>query len=234
MKKVRRALLLTGAVFATATAVAPAASAAPANILAGDPLAVGPAQLRFNPSTYAHDGGTVATMTWLCCGVHNVISTQTGPGGQPLFKSGDLSSAGTTPVNGTEFLPAGSYDFICSYHYPNPPPGMSGRLNVTAKPASVAVEIRSKDIDRVARSGKLALRLTTSSAASVELQGRVGGKGIGRATVATETGAGVLSNLKLKLSNAGADLLEGRKKATVRVTASIATGESSTAKKALK
>src|SRR5687768_16617738 len=74
-----RGTLIGVALFVAAMVAAPAASAAPANIVAGNGFFD-----QYNPTTYSHDGGTIATMTWAGgSGSHDVTANSPAPGGGP-------------------------------------------------------------------------------------------------------------------------------------------------------
>ena len=47
---------------------------------------------------------------------HDVTSNQTGDDGTPLFRSALVDPGSSGPVEGTEYLTTGSYDFFCSVH----------------------------------------------------------------------------------------------------------------------
>ncbi len=122
MRRAATIALLAGSMLALG---APTASAAPADIRTG-PLVLN----LFTASSYDHEGGTVANLTWDGgLAGHNVISSQTGPDGGVLFASATITS-GTTPVNNTQYLPAGDYPFFCDIH----PTTMTSSLHVTGTP----------------------------------------------------------------------------------------------------
>lgn len=57
---------------------------------------------------------------------HDVQATQAGPDGKPLFATPIVGAGRSEFVEGSQFLTAGSYPFICSLHN-----GMRGTLQVT-------------------------------------------------------------------------------------------------------
>ena len=93
---------------------------------------------------------------------HDVTANQTGDDGAPLFRSQLVSPGSSGPVEGTEYLTTGSYDFFCSIH-----PGMEATLEVTSagtpvsrpQPEGVAVKIVSRSLDGVLETGKLKLKV---------------------------------------------------------------------------
>jgi plastocyanin len=180
----------------------------------------------FNASSYAHDGGTVAQLT-VTGSSHNVTAYANGPDGKTLFRSGTISG-GTTPVNGTQYLSAGSYSFFCSIH----PDTMQATLNVTGtglpRP-TVDVAVSSRKLSKVLKKGKLAVKVATTGAPEVALAAV-----LGKRTIATGTVRAGGTTAALKLTKSGRQALAGRDKATVRVTGSIEFGAPDTAKAKLK
>jgi len=91
---------------------------------------------------------------------HNVTATKTGPDGEPLFYSETVAGGDTSPVEGTKYLPAGAYPFVCTLHS-----GMNGRLEVSpigspvARPG-VKAAIPAQRLARVRKTGKLKIRLS--------------------------------------------------------------------------
>jgi plastocyanin len=180
----------------------------------------------FNATSYAHDGGTVAQLT-VTGSSHNVTANANGPDGKTLFRSGTISG-GTTPVNGTQYLSAGSYPFICTIH----PDTMQATLNVTGaglpRP-TVDVAISSRKLSKVLKKGKLAVKATTTGAPEVNLTAALGKRTLGTGTLPPGASKGAL-----KLTKVGRQALAAKEKATVKVTGSIEFGAPDTAKAKLK
>jgi plastocyanin len=215
----RRRGALAAAVAATVLGLGAAVAwAAPAAI-------VGKADDTFDAGSYSHDGGTVAQLT-VTGSNHNVSANANGPDGKVLFRSETISS-GSAPVNGTQYLNAGSYPFICTIH-----PNMQATLNVTGtglpRP-TVDVAVTSRKLSKVLKKGKLAVKVTTSGAPEVALAAILGKRTIatGRVAPGGTTGA-------LKLTKSGRQALAGKDKATLRVTGAIEFGAPDTAKAKLK
>ena len=180
----------------------------------------------FNATSYAHDGGTVAQLT-VTGSNHNVTAYANGPDGKTLFRSGTISS-GTTPVNGTQYLSAGSYPFFCTIH----PDTMQATLNVagTGLPRpTVDVAVSSRKLSKVLKKGKLAVKVRTTGAPEVALAAV-----LGKRTIATGTVRAGGTTAALKLTKSGRQALAGKDKATVKVTGSIEFGAPDTAKAKLK
>jgi plastocyanin len=210
---------------AIAAIAAPSAAAAPANIMAGGP---GGTDV-FDPTTYSHDAGTLASMTWVGGGAHNVTASANGPDGDPLFRSATISG-GATFVNGTQYVQLGSYPFSCTIHA-----GMNGTLNVNAgtpqaRP-SAQLALKSKSLKQVLKSEEIKVKVTMSApnGERAKLQVKLGKKKLTGTVFAASSRVA-----KIGLTNKGIAALEKKTKATVTATASIEFGEPDTAKKSLK
>jgi len=180
----------------------------------------------FDAASYAHDGGSIAQLT-VTGSNHNATAVANGPDGKTLFRSNTIIG-GSTPVNGTQYLSAGSYPFICTIH----PDTMQATLNVTGtglpRP-TVDVAVSSRKLSKVVKKGKLAVKVTTTGAPVVGLTAA-----IGKRTIATGTVPAGGTSAALKLTKSGRQALAGKEKATVRVTGSIDFGAPDTAKAKLK
>ena len=215
----RRAVLAGAACAALLGLGAAVAWAAPATI-------VGESANTFDAASYAHDGGTISQLS-VTGGSHNVTANGNGPDGKALFRSNTISG-GTTPVNGTQYLSAGSYPFICTIH----PTTMQATLNVTGtglpRP-TVDVTVSSRKLSKVLKKGKLAVKATTTGNPEVALTAA-----LGKRTIATGTVPPGGTTAALKLTKSGRQALAGKDKATVKVTGSIDFGAPDTVKSKLK
>jgi len=218
--KMRRRRVLAGAAIAAVVGLGAAVAwAAPATI-------VGQGNDTFNAAAYSHDGGTVAQLT-VTGSSHNATANANGPDGKALFRSNTISG-GNTPVNGTQYLSAGSYPFICTIH----PTTMQATLNVsgTGLPRpTVDLAVTSRKLSKVLKKGKLAVKATTTGNPAVALRAA-----LGKRTIATGTVPAGGTTAAMKLSKAGKQALRGKDKATVKVTGSIDFGAPDTAKAKLK
>jgi plastocyanin len=215
----RRRGVLAGAASAALLGLGAAVAwAAPAAI-------VGQADNTFSQASYSHDGGTVARLT-VGGGTHNATANANGPDGKALFRSATVSS-GNTPVDGTQYLNAGSYPFICTIH----PTTMQATLNVTGtglpRP-TVDLAITSRKLAKVVKKGKLQVKVTTTGAPEVALSAA-----LGKRSIATGTARAGATSAVLKLTKSGRQALAGKAKATVKVTGSIDFGAPDTAKRKL-
>jgi plastocyanin len=95
----------------------------------------------YGKASFTIDRGTVATFQNLDPGAaqHDVTAVDFGSDGKPLFSSAAIN-AGQTPVNGTQFLTAGTYRFFCTIH----PTQMAGELVVTGSGPSPAHKKKCK------------------------------------------------------------------------------------------
>jgi plastocyanin len=215
----RRGMLAGAAITAVLGLGAAVAWAAPATITAGPGNA-------FSAASYSHDAGTVAQFVNLG-GSHNVTANGKGPDGQALFRSATISG-GTTPVDGSQYVAAGSYPFICTIH----PTEMQATLTVSGTPQprpTVDVGVTSRKLETVLKKGKIAVKAATTGSPEVDLTAT-----LGKRTIATGTIPAGGTRGTLKLSKAGKRALRGKDKATVKVTGSIDFGAPDTVKAKLK
>jgi len=219
------AVALTAAA-ALAAAAPSGASAAPATILAGDPLAMNPNV--FSAPSYAHQAGTVASLRWRAGGPHDADAAGNGPDGEPFFAT-ELTRS-SLPVNGTQYLDRGVYPFFCSIH-----DGMTSTLNVNSgtplpRP-ELRLKLKTKDLDRVVRKGALRVKaaITGGSGEEAEVEVRLGKKRLAK------TGSTRRSKvLKLRLTKKGRAALAKRAKAKLKLLGTIEFGEPERAKAKLR
>jgi plastocyanin len=176
----------------------------------------------FSPTAYTADQGEVSQLQ-VTGSMHNVTSTQTGPDGNPLFKSATISS-GTTPVNGTQFLGPGDYPFFCTVHGPS----MSGTLHVNAAGTPQArphvdLRITTKKLSKAIGKG-LSLEINSNAKVSgVEVVAK-----LGKATIGTASNLAFFEGQQfdvIRLTKSGKAKLRGKSKASVSVTATIPFGD---------
>lgn len=170
---------------------------------------------------------------------HDVTSSQNGPDGRPLFASALITGGQSAFVEGSQYLTAGSYPFLCSVHpfmtgtltvtsagTPVPRPGGGGSTADTVAPA-VALRVTS------ARLRRFVTRVTVDEASTVAVKAtaRVGGRRVtvGRGS-ATQSAAGPRS-VRLAVTSAGRRALRSRKSVavSVRATAKDAAGNARSA-----
>lgn len=149
---------------------------------------------------------------------HNVYSRGTGPDGGSLFYSKTIGPATTTPIDGTEYLAAGSYPFFCTLHS-----GMNGVLQVTAgKPAprpQVVPKIVSRSVPAVVGKGAVDLTLRPSaSTGPVRVTVAVGSKTIATARLG-RLAAGGSKKVSARLTAKGRKAIEQGRSVKVKATA---------------
>jgi plastocyanin len=178
-----------------------------------------------------HNGDTVA---------HDVTATQNTPDGKPLFRSATTDPGKDAPVDGTQYLTTGHYDFICSIH-----PDMKGSIHVTTngtpvkragggsssaptgakdtvKP-TVVVRVASRHVHDVRAGHDLTVRVQLSEPGHVELRAiarpRPGGPLVTVARGTTRLKAAGLRRVHLRLTRAGRAAVRRHRGLAVIVTA---------------
>jgi plastocyanin len=166
---------------------------------------------------------------------HNVTARAIGPDGKPLFRSGTIVGINSTVVNGTQYLAAGDYPFLCTIH----PTEMQGTLHVTSAGAAIArpqidVSIVSRSLARVRNSGKALVKVhatTVSNGVSLVLK-------LGKAKLGSKSGlnltAGQTMKVRISLTRKGRKKLAGRTTAKLRLVGSVPFGRTDTAVKRLR
>jgi len=195
--------------------------------LAASQTIIGQGTDTFNQVTYTTDQGEVVPFQ-VTGSTHNVTARTNGPDGQALFRSPTIAG-GTTGVQGTQYLSAGTYTFYCTVH----PTTMQATLQVTsngtpqARP-SASVSVRSKKIAKVSKKG-IQVAINTST----KIDGASLTAKLGKSTIGTAGGLSLAAGqqtVTLKLSKAGKNKLRGKSKASVTVTAGIPFGSPASGK----
>jgi plastocyanin len=198
--------------------------------LAASQTIVGQIDDTYNHATYTADQGEVAQFQ-VTGDTHNVTAHQNGPDGAALFRTPTISG-GTTGVQGTQYLSAGSYTFFCTVH----PTTMQATLVVTgngapqARPAAT-VSVRSKKLAKVSKKGILVAINTTTKVDGASLVAK-----LGKATIGKADGLSLAAGQQfatVKLSKSGKNKLKKKSKASVTVTASIPFGSPASGKSKL-
>ena len=195
--------------------------------LAASQTIVGQADNTYTASTYTADQGEVVQFQ-VTGSTHNVTAHQNGPDGKALFRTPTISG-GSTGVQGTQYLSAGTYTFFCSVH----PSTMQATLVVTGngtpqpRPAAT-LSVRSKKISKVAKRGLQVAINASTKIDDVSLIAKLGNATIGKAD-----GLSLFSGQQvqvLKLTKSGKSKLARKSKARVTVTADIPFGSPASAK----
>ena len=193
---------------------------------------------RFSGDTYTMDQGEKLVFHNGDTVTHDVTATQKGSDGKPMFSSGSVDAGKSAPVDGSQYLTEGHYEFICSIHpnmkamlmvtgngTPAQRPGSSGMSTPSAakdtKAPDLALRIVSRGV-RVARTRHaLTVRVTLSEPAHVMLKAvarpRVNGKLVTIAKTEKHLAAGA-HRVRVKLTPAGRAALHGKRHLAVIVT----------------
>ena len=166
---------------------------------------------------------------------HDVFAVSTGPDGGSLFHNDELfTGPKTEEVKGVKYLPAGDYQFYCTYHHE-----MTGTLTVTnqGSPAvrpKISVAIKDSKLSKVTKSGLLKTQIHDSTTAgAVDLKAT-----LGQTTLADKehiaVAGGDSQKVSLKLSKDGKKALKGLDKAKIKLAGTVAFGQPDSAKKTLK
>jgi plastocyanin len=196
--------------------------------ITASPQSFCPPNCIFSKPTFTIDQGTVATFQNMDTITHNV----SGPG----FQSSPLNvgPGQSAPVQGTQFLDPGTYQFVCTLHT-----GMSASLVVSSSGTPVArpkvkLKILSSKLDKVVSSRRLKVKVTAVTASNnVSLTAKKGAKKLGsKANI--DLAAGASRTVKLRLTGAGRNALDGLKSAKVKVTAKVPNGSPVSATRTLR
>jgi plastocyanin len=187
----------------------------------------------FSQASYTIDQGEVANFANPAASEHNVTATSNGPDGEKLFRSATVSS-GQAAVNGTQYLSAGTYRFLCTIHA-----GMAADLVVTGNGAPVArpevkLKVSSRKLDKVVSSRKLKVKVSAPAQSDgVTVSARKGARKV-TASKHVDLAAGSSRTLNLKLTGSGRKALGKLDAAKVKVTATVPFGAPASAKRKLK
>jgi plastocyanin len=188
---------------------------------------VGQGDNTFNAPTYTIDQGEVAQLQ-VTGSSHNATARSNGPDGKALFRSATISG-GMTPVDGTQYLSAGDYQFFCTIH----PTTMQATLHVSGAGApaarpQVGLTLQTKTISKALKKGLLV---------GINSNGKVDGASLtaklGKTTIAQKAGLGFAVGQQfdvLKLNKAGKAKLRGKDKATITLSADVPFGSPASGK----
>jgi len=168
---------------------------------------------------------------------HDVTSEKTGAGNKPLFSTPLVSGGGSSFVEGSQYLTAGSYAFFCSVHAnmrgtltvttagtPVPRPGSGGGGaggggggQADTTPPTVTFGIKASRSSQVRRAGALKVGVTVDEPADLQLNATVGSKAKLIASGTAQFSVADTRTVTLKLTRAGRRAL--KRATTVTVTA---------------
>jgi hypothetical protein len=224
-------LIFLGTAAAVLGVIAASAWAVFQPIGAGDDFYAGGSGDPANP-TFTMDQGDRPSFTDGGVAQHNVTARSNGPDGKALFTTPTLNGGQSATLDGTQYLPAGTYTFFCTIH----PTEMQATLVVTgngtpqARPTA-SLKVNTKSLSQVIKKG-----FKVSINASTQISGATLTAKLGKATIAKTTTslASGAQTKKLKLTKAGKSKLRKKSKAKVKVTADIPFGAPASAKANLK
>ncbi len=150
---------------------------------------------------------------------------RTSSGGKPLFRSKTIGIGKSAPIDGLQYLPAGTYKFVCSIH----PDSMKGSFVISNKGTPVArpkidVSIPAQTLNKVRGSGKLKVKVkAVTKSAGISIEARKGAKLIGKKS-GLSLPAGATRTVKVALSARGRKALRGVSSAAVSATGSVPFG----------
>jgi plastocyanin len=202
---------------------------------ASETVTSSPTCCTYSKASFTIDAGTVGSFQNQTTGIpHTMTASENGPDNKPLFDTETVSSGQGAAVNGTQYLAPGSYHFFCEVHGPS----MSADLIVTGNGTTVArpqisLKVLSKDLGKVASSGKLKLKLSAVTAsADIDVSAQKGPKKLGSVRK-VNLAAGASRVVKLALSSSARKALEGLSSAKVKATAEVPFGAPAQAKRRL-
>jgi plastocyanin len=201
--------------------------------LAASPPIIGQIDDTYSAPTYTIDQGEVAQLQ-VTGSDHNVNARTNGPDGGALFLSPTITS-GSAPVQGTQYLSAGDYQFFCTIH----PTTMQATLHVSANGTPQArptatLKVRTKTISKALKKGLIVSVNTSVGADQVALVAKLGKATLGKGTSHQVDPGSSAQTATIKLTKAGKSKLRSKKTAKVTVTGNIAFGSPATAKAKLK
>ncbi len=202
---------------------------------ASETVTSSPACCTYSKATYTIDAGSVGSFQNQTAGIpHTMTASGDGPDNKPLFDTGAVSSGQTAAAKGTQFLAPGTYHFFCMIHGPS----MSADLIVTGNGApvgrpEVSLKFLSKDLSKVASSGKLKLKLSAATASDgIVVSAKKGAKKLGPVKK-VDLAAGGSRVVKLPLNSSARKALGDLSKAKVKATAEVPFGAPAHAKRGL-
>lgn len=215
------AMVAVAALLASAATTASTAAAA-------DDIVASPACCTFAPGPFRQGLGETSNLVIPADAdaPHNVESIALGPDGKSLFASTANVAGTSTPVEGTQYLGAGTYPFICSLHGS----GMSGELVVDGASGSAVPrpQLRfafpRRKLKQVRRKG-VRLRVRGATAvpeATVEV--RLAGKGVIGRRAGIALAAGQTRVLTFRLSKKLRKAIRKRRAIRVKASATVAFG----------
>jgi plastocyanin len=201
---------------------------------------------RYSTTGVTIDQGERLTFQNLDITDHDVTAEKRGADGKPLFGTPLIGTGESSFVEGSQYLTAGDYPYVCSIHAnmvgtlhvtsagtPVPPPGGGGGGGGAAadktKP-KLRLRLVSTRASRVRRLDRLVAEVSVNEAAKVAVTAKARSK---RRLVTVATGAVELTTAgtrrpELKLTRAGGRLLKGKRRLPVSLSARAIDGAGNT------
>lgn len=167
---------------------------------------------------------------------HDVSSTGDTADHKPLFESALIGRGGSSPVEGTQYLKTGKYDFYCSVH----PQQMTGTITVTSAgtpqhrpgdPYPATLKASSGKLSALKKAGgalKVTVHGTPGATATVSASAKVSGKTVKLGSRSGKLGSGGSKGISIKLSSAARKAIA--KVSKLVVTFKVKTSDSQSAK----
>ncbi len=193
---------------------------------------------KYDKSTYSSDQGETARLINPADAdsSHNVMAKLKAPDGLALFRSKTISAGKSTLIDGLQYLPGGSYKFVCTIHGP-PMVGtyvVDGSKGTPVARPKIDVTIPAQTLNKVRNSGKLTVKVKAlTKSAGISIEARKGAKLIGKQTGLT-LAAGASRTLKIALSAKGRKALKGLDSASVSANGSVPFGKPDSARRTLR
>ena len=208
----------------------PVSAAAPARITAAEKCCT------FVPGPFEQARGEVATfVNPAAAGVfHNVVATGRGPDGGDLFFSEAILPGSEAPIAGTQYLEAGVYPFVCSFHL-----GMDGELTVSDSGKPVArPQVRStiprQPLRRVTRKGAIKVSVSSpTGAAGAFVVIRIGKRKVGSVS-SLDLDPNRTRTITVRLSAKGRRVLKGKRSVAFTTETGVPFGIPSRSRKVIR
>jgi plastocyanin len=203
---------------------------------ASETVTSSPACCTYSKPAFTIDAGSVGSFQNSTPGIpHTMTASENGPDNKPLFDTGDVPSGQSAAADGTQYLAPGTYHFFCEVHGPSMSADLivSGNGTPVARPA-ISLKVLSKDLGKVASSGKLKLKLSAATASEgIEVSAQKGSRKLG-SVKNVNLAAGTSRVVRLALKASARKALQGLTSAKVKATAVVPFGASAHAKRRLR
>jgi plastocyanin len=190
--------------------------------------------LSFGAAKYTIQQGERPTFQNDDAGVPHNVTAKRRIGGGPLFRTTNVIGPGSAQVRGAEYLTQGDYPFHCTIH-----PNMVATLHVSGGGTPVArpdvrVAILSTKLATLRGKGKALVRVRAKTKSDgVSLALKLGSRRLAWRSK-LDLGSGQVRKLVLKLNRRARKRLAGRKRAKLKLIASVPFGARHTASKVLR